>query len=1115
MNLSPISHPYAHLLGLWLGLCCGTAFATPAELSADALVIDPATPLLRITEITPNHPLSTTPDLDLGWQNFLELRCALPPAAANELQSLELRYRCESASSPSVEHRITIPASSLRRDGAMHRYRIDMGLEPGWRGRLVAIELPKHLQWESLQCGDGEGVDDLTSPIDPAWLHRHVMESKHFRLFYGMGLSAKMTHNDAHGTLRNFEECWQVYVKVLKLIPPRPSDEVPGRRRKTNITTHRGGYDTGGGHINIDPSGLRVDPPSWVIAHELMHAFQEVQGGKLAGMWWENHAEYGSERVLRQWRDYFPPESDDGRHGPPTAFNPQFSTMAHWYLGHGRDYYLCWPIWTYLDENPDQLPGLGGHLSSTIWQQHREEENLFSCLQRLSPQLDIAEMLGHYARRNASWAYANGAAMRRVAQDFLRDQPLARRWIETDLLPMESGWFRVPQDRAPQAGGYTLHAITVPTGSQRDIRFELRGLRESPDQDWRVSCVALGTDGTELAHSQPRGPGKNQFFVPDSCARLLLVVCATPKHFENWEQNDLVQPWRDHASRRRFHYALHLENTLPVPIDNRELHRDVAGHFHANGGGFVADTATVAASAYVGSRACVLDQAQVRDRAQVTDNAVIKDQAIVRDEAIVRDNAIVCDHAQVGQSARILQHACLKESAQVTGNATVEGQAEIWSLPPDQSHPVPQPTTAQISGDAIITGDYAGGQRVSNGVQTGFLPYQACLPEWIAARKSPPFQWVNYRFDAPPLALIRDNPGLCDADVLGAPDWLTGETPHQGVLRFSGHQAMQLPASALDLQRGTLAIWVKCTGNNRDQTLFCFANNSRSLQFTPDNGHGQAELSATHGSSSDRIVCRSALPKDKWIHLSVSLDGAQARIFGNGVLAAQGDLPLRWMDFRPARDEIGASHIGRHRDAKLPWFTGEIDDIRIWSRALDAKELNNILTRDPDLLGSFFPTVTRISSASQAIRSQISNGAQGTLCAWIRPSRSEETDLIESVIDSDQPGEFGSGWGLAGGKIRVILDDEFWDTGLAATLGQWQHVALRFNANSADIFVNGTLAASHSYTQGAVTTQKYSIGASAANPLFFHGDLRDARIYQRPLSDVEITAIATQQPPKP
>jgi hypothetical protein len=119
------------------------------------------------------------------------------------------------------------------------------------------------------------------------------------------------------------------------------------------------------------------------------------------------------------------------------------------------------------------------------------------------------------------------------------------------------------------------------------------------------------------------------------------------------------------------------------------------------------------------------------------------------------------------------------------------------------------------------------------------------------------------------------------------------------------------------------------------------------------------------------------------------------------------------------------------------------------------------------------------------------------------------------VIDADQPGEFGSGWGLAGGKIRVILDDEFWDTGITAKLGQWQHVALRFNASSAEVFVNGALAATHSYTQGAVTSQKYSIGASSANPLFFQGELLDVRIYQRPLNDAEIATVATNQRPKP
>ena len=84
--------------------------------------------------------------------------------------------------------------------------------------------------------------------------------------------------------------------------------------------------------------------------------------------------------------------------------------------------------------------------------------------------------------------------------------------------------------------------------------------------------------------------------------------------------------------------------------------------------------------------------------------------------------------------------------------------------------------------------------------------------------------------------------------------------------------------------------------------------------------------------------------------------------------------------------------------------------------------------------------------------------------------------FLEGVIDADRPIEAGSGWGLCDGKLKVILDDEFWETGIRVRMHEWQHVALTFDSAEARIFVDGRLTAIHNYSQGRVSVQRYVIG---------------------------------------
>ena len=130
----------------------------------------------------------------------------------------------------------------------------------------------------------------------------------------------------------------------------------------------------------------------------------------------------------------------------------------------------------------------------------------------------------------------------------------------------------------------------------------------------------------------------------------------------------------------------------------------VQAHKHKNGGGLVADTATVEDAAYVGpnarvfgkaqvlGKAKVCDQASVCGNAQVFGNAWVYGNSFVSDSAKVYGDASVFDHAEVSGCARVFDTANIHEDAEVRDNANVCGEAKVHGK-------------AVICGDSMITGE--------------------------------------------------------------------------------------------------------------------------------------------------------------------------------------------------------------------------------------------------------------------------------------------------------------------------------------------------------------------------------------------------------------------------
>jgi carbonic anhydrase/acetyltransferase-like protein (isoleucine patch superfamily) len=110
-----------------------------------------------------------------------------------------------------------------------------------------------------------------------------------------------------------------------------------------------------------------------------------------------------------------------------------------------------------------------------------------------------------------------------------------------------------------------------------------------------------------------------------------------------------------------------------MTFDFQDGNGPVPAHQHPNGGGWVADTASVADTAYIGSDARVYGNAQVYGNARIYGNARVCGDANVFGNAEVSGNANVFGNAKVFGNARVSSNAWVFGNARVCDNAVVYG----------------------------------------------------------------------------------------------------------------------------------------------------------------------------------------------------------------------------------------------------------------------------------------------------------------------------------------------------------------------------------------------------------------------------------------------------------
>ena len=873
------------------------------------------------------------PDLDLGFNDYLELRIQVP---ASHTGDIRISYGTTATTGFSAARVLVIPDSVVPTDGAFHTYRIDVGPEPWWRANLRDLRIEPSTTSGQAFAIDYLRVGDLPGDVyltNNEWNSDNELSSKRFRFIWSAARASQgVTTATARGALRNAEEAWQVYTKVMGYREPAESTTSPnGNKYKVNFLCIYDGYwmsSTGGGfaYMNIEPSGLQVDPPTWIIPHELMHVFQHHNNnGHYSGQW-ETHANYGRARWLKHYQNLYPNRAGIEALGVRDG---------HFMISSGRNYYLTWPFLYYVDDNPDNLPDLADGMIKRLWHEGLPGEFWPATLDRLTPVTSLKDISGYYARRCATWDFSNQAAM--TAELNLQDPVRNARHLFTDLIqrPDAPGWWRVPPNKAPAQGAYAMHEL-IPSGSGagRVVTVNLQGLADSArGADWRASFIAISDTGVER-YTPLWSNGSSSITLAANENRLFLSVAGTPDWYANGGFNEAAEPFRSHPSRSRFHYQVQVTGATPRERTNGAT---TGLTQHSNGGGW--RSVAVPNSVFIGPNARVTGgsvggNARIEDYAVVSggtvnSNAVIGGNAWVRGGTVtgnarVRDWAIV-DSGTISGNARVLEHATVEGNMQDT--AVAKGSA--WHQ-----------AGGTLSGNAIVDGDYMGNKSIGGGITFGHLPFVGIPDNFTTA--TPAGHYASYDFSSPHDSRALDRYGVTDAFTIGAPAWTSTDFKRRGFLGFNGSsQYLALDRSVGDSRAFTFAAWVKPGGGPANQALLWLgASTTRRLSLTANDGTGNARFSIVNGGA-EQTLTTSALPNGVWSHVAVTLDGVTGNLLVNGVVAASGAITLRPDQLLAPNTTTGTQHnyLARSEGTAMPMFQGAIDDVQFFSSALSAAQL--------------------------------------------------------------------------------------------------------------------------------------------------------------------------------
>lgn len=351
----------------------------------------------------------------------------------------------------------------------------------------------------------------------------------------------------------------------------------------------------------------------------------------------------------------------------------------------------------------------------------------------------------------------------------------------------------------------------------------------------------------------------------------------------------------------------HVEKVLKAQGgDHAQWHlNNMKGKRHPNGGGWVADTATVDESAYVGPNAMVLD------KAKVLDHAVIEDFVIVYGNAVFKDNArgygkLAVEKGVFSKDARMYRRSDL--NVDLKKPKTISDKIDV-----------PQKRYAQLLKAPPIQANYEMSQPEATLLEDHFNERSGTI---FGAHTSD-----RIFFDG----VLIGNPGFTYDDV---------ET---GAVTFNGKdQWAEMPGELTDLEMITVDVRFK-VDSTQQQTVWMFGNDASSQLSLSVVGGELVLLGQGGGKQAD---CRGGkVVSDQWTTIRAELDGTTMKLFQDGKNIVEVETDFRASDaFTPGK--VRMTTLGAGFGGATP-MAGAVDHLRFFTEVLDDFEKTEIPMVNP------------------------------------------------------------------------------------------------------------------------------------------------------------------------
>jgi Concanavalin A-like lectin/glucanases superfamily len=414
-----------------------------------------------------------------------------------------------------------------------------------------------------------------------------------------------------------------------------------------------------------------------------------------------------------------------------------------------------------------------------------------------------------------------------------------------------------------------------------------------------------------------------------------------------------------------------------------------------------------------------------------------------------------------------------------------------------------------------------------------------------------------YSFDEGTGATVEDTTGHGHTATIEGAKWARGR--YGGGLEFKGseHDVVKIPASSeLNFEEEfTLEAWVRPTSST-DKLAPVFGkttgggSGSKSLSYYLYAGNSESkpygEVQHVLGTGK-KATATTAPAGGTWTHLALTFDGAVERLYVNGAQVAETatEAPVT---------TTGELQIGAETEHS-EYFSGRIDEVRIYNRALAAGEVGvdmetPIVTPKAGPVASYSfdegtgTTVEDTTGHGHTATIEGAKWARGrygdglefkgsehnvvkvpasselnfeeefTLEAWVRPASS--TDKLAPILGKTTGGGSGSkslSYYLYAGNSESKPYGEVqhtFGTGKKATASTappgstWTHLALTYDGAEERLYVNGVQVAETATEAPVTTTGELQIGAETEHAEYFSGRIDEVRIYNRALDGAEV-----------